>query len=57
MLKEMAVKIFRSLNKINIRLTSERLNHILTNHPEMTEFIFDFEKVIEKPDFLFKGKK
>jgi hypothetical protein len=53
----MAVKIFRSLNKINIRLTSERLNHILTNHPEMTEFIFDFEKVIEKPDFLFKGKK
>jgi len=48
---------FISLNKIKIRLTDERLNHILTNHPEILEYVFDIGKTINKPDYLFKGNK
>lgn len=52
----MLTKKFLSINKVKIRLTSERLNHILTNHPEMIEFIFDLEKVISQPDLVLEGK-
>lgn len=47
---------FNSINKIKIRLSSERLNHILTNHPEITEYIFEIERAITSPDFVFGGK-
>lgn len=51
-----SVEVF-SKNKRKIRLTGERLNHILTNHPEMVEFILDIPKVIEEPDIIFQGRK
>jgi len=50
------VEVF-SKNKIKIRLTGERLNHILTNHPEMVEFLLDVPKVIGEPDIIFQGEK
>ena len=38
---------FLSLNKIKIRLTDERLNHILTSHPEISEHVWneDFDSL------------
>ncbi|MBI5123639.1 hypothetical protein HZA75_07310 [Candidatus Roizmanbacteria bacterium] len=48
---------FVSVNKIKIRLTGERLNHILTNHPEISEYVFDIGKTISSPDYLFEGNK
>ena len=48
---------FISLSKIKIRLTDERLNHILTSHPEISEYVFDIGKTISKPDYLFEGNK
>ena len=48
---------FVSINKIKIRLTNERLDHILTSHPEISEYVFDIGKTIKKPDYLFEGNK
>lgn len=48
---------FISINKIKIRLTNERLNHILTSHPEVSDYIFDIGKTIIKSDFLFEGNQ
>lgn len=46
-----------SINKVKIRLTGERLNHILVNHPEMVEFLLDIPQSIENPDIIFQGEK
>ncbi len=46
-----------SKDGIRIRLTAERVGHILKNHPEMLEYIFDLPEVIADPDYIFKGKK
>lgn len=46
-----------SKSGIKIRVTSERLEHILKNHQEMLEHIFDLPAVITHPDYIFKGKK
>lgn len=48
---------FLSKNKIKIRLTEERLDHILTSHPEISEYVLDIGKIINKPDYLFEGRK
>lgn len=48
---------FKSINKIKIRLTDERLNHILSGHPEILEYIFNIGKTINRPDYLFEGNK
>lgn len=48
---------FVSLRKIKIRLTDERLDHILTSHPEISEYVFDISKTISNPDYLFEGSK
>jgi len=48
---------FVSINKIKIRLNSERLSHILTNHPEMVEYVFYIGKAVNQPDYLFEGTK
>lgn len=47
----------RSKNKIKIRLTEERISHIITNHPEMEDFTSEIPNVISDPDFLFQGEK
>jgi len=48
---------FLSRSKTKIRLTDERLNHILTSHPEISEHVFDIGITINKPDYLFEGGK
>lgn len=44
-----------SKNKILIRLTDERISHILKNHPETKECISWFLETIENPDFILAG--
>lgn len=46
-----------SRGKVKIRLTGERLNHILINHPEMVQLILDIPKTIEYPDIIFQGAR
>jgi len=48
---------FLSRSKTKIRLTDERLNHILISHPEISEYVFEIGKTINKPDYLFEGNK
>ena len=38
-----------------IRLTDERMNHILTNHPEIKNCITWIIETIENPDFIAAG--
>lgn len=44
-----------SKNKVLVRLTDERLNHIFDNHPETKDCISWFIETIEKPDYIFAG--
>lgn len=52
----MALKVFISRNNIHIRLNSERFEHIVNNHPEVKDYIWDLEEGIQNPDFIFEGK-
>ena len=45
-----------SKNHKNIRITEERANHILTNHPEAREFFPQLSKIISDPDIIFQGE-
>ena len=45
-----------SINKIPIRLTDERWQHISVGHPEMANFYYEIFDVIESPDFIYEGK-
>ncbi len=47
---------FLTHDKYSIHLTTERLNHIIINHPEMIEHIFEFKEVISFPDYIVEGK-
>lgn len=38
-----------------IRLTDERMNHIMTNHPETKDCISWIIETIENPDFILAG--
>ena len=44
-----------SKNKLLIRLTDERMAHILKNHPETKDCISWFLETIENPDFIVAG--
>jgi len=44
-----------SKNNVLIRLTDERLNHILDNHSETKGCISRFIETIEDPDYIFAG--
>ncbi len=44
-----------SKNNVPIRLTEERLNHIIRRHPEMLNQIDKILTTIENPDFIQKG--
>lgn len=45
----------QSRNNMTIRLSKERINHIITNHPEMEQYLVDITKVITDPDIIFQG--
>ena len=48
----------KSKNKILIRLTNERFNHIIKSHPEILKSDYlTILKTIEKPDIIFAGYK
>jgi hypothetical protein len=45
----------KSKNNILIRLTDERIRHIIMNHPEIKNCIPWVLETIEKPDFILSG--
>ena len=46
-----------SVNKVPIRLTNERWQHISVGHPEMAAFYDDILLTIENPDSVYEGLK
>jgi hypothetical protein len=44
-----------SKNNRHIRLTDERISHILKNHPEINKCVFLMIETIENPDFISAG--
>jgi hypothetical protein len=45
----------RSVNGILIRLTDERMAHIISNHPEVINQVPGIIETIERPDLLLGG--
>ena len=45
----------RSKNGVQIRLTDERINHIVSNHPELQGLNHWIIETIEKPDLILYG--
>jgi hypothetical protein len=45
-----------SINKIPIRLTQERWQHISVGHPEIAEYYFEILETIQFPDAVYEGK-
>lgn len=52
----MSTKSFTSVHNIRIRLTSERLDHIISNHPEIREYLWQLEVTLESPEIICEGK-
>ena len=50
------MEIAISINKIPIRLTKERWQHITLGHPEIAGFYYEILESIEKPDSIYEGK-
>lgn len=44
-----------SKNNILIRLTDERIGHILENHPEMKNCMVWMMETVENPDYILAG--
>lgn len=53
----MNFQTINSINNIPIRLTHERLFHILENHDELAGRSFEVLETINDPDIIFKGKQ
>lgn len=49
------MKIILSKNNHHIRLTDERMNHVIKNHPEMNGEENNIINTIENPDIVFEG--
>jgi hypothetical protein len=49
------MKIILSKNNHYIRLTDERMNHVIKNHPEMNGEENNIINTIENPDIIFEG--
>lgn len=49
------MKIILSKNNHYIRLTDERFNHIIKNHPELEGEEANIIETIENPDIIFEG--
>jgi len=45
-----------SRNKVPIRLTEERWQHISTGHPEIAEYYYEILEAIENPFCIYEGK-
>ena len=44
-----------SVNHVHIRLTDERIRHIISNHPEVSSQIRWIIETIELPDLILEG--
>ncbi len=44
-----------SINKVLVRLTTERWYHITVGHPEVADFYFEILETIESPDLVYEG--
>ncbi len=44
-----------SFNKIPIRLTAERWQHITTGHPEIAAYYYEILDTIENPEIVYEG--
>jgi hypothetical protein len=49
------MEIVISINKVPIRLTSERWIHIIENHDDLAGYRDDVLSAIEEPDYLIAG--
>ena len=47
--------VFYSKNRVPIRLTDERIQHIIKRHPEMNSQIEKIKDTVEKPDLILEG--
>jgi hypothetical protein len=50
----MAVAV--SKNKVSVRLTDERWQHITIGHPEVADYYFEILETIEQPELIYEGK-
>lgn len=46
-----------SKNRIPVRLTDERWQHVSTGHPEMADFYFEILETIENPSVVYYGNE
>jgi len=44
-----------STNKVPIRLTDERWQHISTGHPEISDYYYEILETIESPIIIYDG--
>lgn len=49
-------KEIRSVNGAKIKLTSERIEHIIWKHPEVKPYVEKVIETVEKPDLLIQGE-
>ena len=53
----MILDIVKSVNGVPISLTDERFEHILDEHPYMSEFYNEILRAIENPEFITSGQR
>jgi len=53
----MILDIVKSINGVPIRLTDERWEHILDEHPFMSGFYENILSTIENPTFILRGHR
>lgn len=46
-----------SINKIPIRLTDERWNHIVENHNDIAGYLYDILDTVSEPAYILEGDK
>jgi hypothetical protein len=44
-----------SKNRIPIRLSDERWQHITTGHPEIADYYYEILETIENPEIIYEG--
>lgn len=50
------MKLFKDIQRREIRLTPERQEHIETDHPEMSEQINKIQNTLKSPDVIVRSK-
>ena len=53
----MILETIYSVNRVPIRLTEERWEHIIDEHPYMTSYYEAVLAAVEKPQYILRGRK